>query len=500
MKLSEIKNLLPEAAYYDFPVTNQNNVITDLSYDSRQVKPGHVFIALRGSKVDGHSFINDALQRGCLAIITRKKLELASRVPQIVVSDTRKTLAFLSHHFYDKPSHKLKVISITGTNGKTTTAYLIKSILEAAGRKTGLLGTIKYELGPRVIAAPITTPESLDLQKYLAEMVQCGMEYAVIEASSHSLVQKRVYQTRFVAGVLTNVARDHLDYHTTMKIYRKAKAILFRNLEPDAQAILNKDDRAGHYYAKLTPAHINWYSLCSRSNGKPCYFGQIREMSLRGMKLIINTPSGPLNIKSQLTGQYNAYNILAAVSTTLALGIDPAAVIQGVEALKEVRGRLEPVEVGQDYKIIVDFAHTDGALKNLLINIKNILRTESRGQAPKGRIILVFGCGGDRDIGKRPLMGEAAGRYADIFVITSDNPRSEDPLKIIADIKKGIKRRNSYYVQPDRYEAIKQALALARANDVVLIAGKGHETYQIFKDTVKPFDDREVVREILGHK
>lgn len=500
MKLSDIKTILPEATYYNFPTTTNNNVISDLSYDSRQVKPGHIFFALRGAKVDGQSFINDAIQKGCIAIVTRKKFELSSSIPQIIVPDPRKTLAVLSHHFYNKPSHQLKVIGITGTNGKTTTAYLIKSILEAAGKKTGLLGTIKYELGPREIAAPITTPESLDLQKYLAEMVQNGMEYAVMEVSSHSLIQKRVAQTRFVAGVLTNVARDHLDFHKTMKIYRKAKALLFRNLEPQDQVILNKDDRAGQLYARLTPSKVNWYSLLTRSNGKPCCFAQIKEMSFQGTKLILNTPAGKLDIKTELTGQYNVYNIAAAAATALALGIEPAAIIKGIESLKAVRGRMEHVMAGQDYEVIVDFAHTDGALKNLLINVKNILINKVKGQPKKGRLILVFGCGGDRDCGKRPLMGGEAARYADIIVLTSDNPRSEDPLKIIADIKQGIKRRNNYYIQPDRYAAIKQALALARTGDVVLIAGKGHETYQIFKDTVKPFDDREVVREILVAK
>lgn len=506
MKLSEIRNILPDARYYDFPPNNHNNLISDVSYDSRQVKPGHLFVALHGSKVDGHFFIPDAIQRGCRALMVRKKFEPPSHMPQIVVSDTRKALAILSHHFWGQPSHQLKVIGITGTNGKTTTAYLLKSILEAAGKKTGLLGTIKYELGPREISAPITTPESYDLQKYLTEMVQEGSEYAVIEVTSHSLVQKRIHQTKFAAGVFTNLSRDHLDFHKNMKTYRKAKARLFRNLDTNAWVILNKDDKASHYYARLTPAKISWYSL----NADTEFSVRVKEMSWQGIKLLLNTPTGPLNIRTSLTCQYNVSNILAAAATAFVLGIQPDHIAKGIESISGVRGRLERVVSDRDYEVFVDFAHTDQALKNVLTSLKRLMHQTSsvsantkdkdRQSNKAGRLILVFGCGGDRDCGKRPLMGEIAGRYANLIFITSDNPRSEDPLKIIDHIKKGIKRKNGCYVQPDRYQAIKQALDVARPGDVVLIAGKGHEPYQILKDTVKPFDDRAVVREILGYK
>lgn len=506
MKLSEIKNILPDAGYYDFPANNHNNTINDISYDSRQVKSGNLFVALHGSKTDGHSFITDAIQRGCSALLTRKKFELPSHIPQVIVSDTRKALAILSHHFFNQPSHQLKVIGITGTNGKTTTAYLLKSILETAGKKTGLLSTIKYELGPREISASITTPESYDIQKYLAEMVQGNSEYAIIEVTSHSLVQKRTHQTRFTAGVFTNLSRDHLDYHKNMKTYRKVKGRFFRNLDAGSQVILNKDDKVSAYYARLTPAKINWYSL----EGNADFSARVKEISWQGIKLLLNTPNGPLNIKSSLTCRYNAANILAAASTAAVLGIPPEFIAKGIESIPGVPGRLEQVAPDQDYEVFVDFAHTDQALKNVLINLKKLMRqtsspttnTKDQNRKPNktGRLILVFGCGGDRDCGKRPLMGEIAGRYANLIFITSDNPRTEDPLRIITAIEKGIKRKNGYHIQPDRYEAIKQALHAARTGDVVLIAGKGHEHYQILKDTVKPFDDRVVVREILGYK
>ncbi|MBA7530873.1 UDP-N-acetylmuramoyl-L-alanyl-D-glutamate--2,6-diaminopimelate ligase [subsurface metagenome] len=503
MKLSDIKNILPQAEFLNF----QDIEITDISYDSRQTREGHLFVAVPGSKSNGHHFIADAISHGCRAVVTRKKINLAANIPQIMVSDPRRALALLSSNFYNHPSTRLKVIGITGTNGKTTVTYLIKSILEAQGERTGLLGTIQYQVGDRQIPAPMTTPESYDLQKFLSEMLQVGVNYVVMEVSSHALTQQRVSQTNFTSAVFTNLTRDHLDFHKDIKSYREAKSLLFKSLRPDASAVLNKDDETSAHLARLTKAKVIWYGLDSEAEVK----AQVLQSSLTGMKLALTTPKGEFEINTPLIGRHNVYNILAAVAETLSLGIEPDIIIKGIEAVKTIRGRLEPVypvrsktprasapplagtsngvECHRDFYVMVDYAHTDNALENVLKNLKPIV---------PGRIILVFGCGGDRDKGKRPLMGKVAEEYADIFVITSDNPRSEEPLEIINDIKKGLSQPSNAHTYPDRYEAIKYAISQARKDDLVLVAGKGHETYQTFKDTVKPFDDRAVVKEILG--
>jgi UDP-N-acetylmuramoyl-L-alanyl-D-glutamate--2,6-diaminopimelate ligase len=387
----------------------------------------------------------------------------------------------------------------------------LKSILEKAGNKVGLLGTIEYIIGERQIPAPVTTPESYDLQHYFSQMLKEKINYAVMEVSSHSLILNRVFGVKFNRAVFTNITRDHLDFHKTSNRYRQAKGILFERLSSDNMAVLNLDDPASKYYANRTPAQIMWYHLIGkpparmiRSGG---YFGTSRKIkpsstittslvqaeiegsSLQGNSIILKTPIGEISINSPLIGQYNVYNILAASAAAISLGISVNIIKEGIESVNMMRGRLELVETNTDYSVMVDFAHTDDALRNILCSLKPIV---------KGRIITVFGCGGDRDRGKRPLMGKVVSKYSDLFVITSDNPRSEDPLKIIKDIKRGIKRKKGYYIEPDRYEAIKKALSLARENDLVLIAGKGHETYQIFKDTVKPFDDCETVKSILS--
>lgn len=500
MKLTDIKNLLPEAEFHNF----QDIEITDISYDSRRTREGHLFVAVPGSKANGHHFIADAINHGCRAVVTRKKIDLAANIPQIMVSDPRRALALLSSNFYNHPSTRLKVIGITGTNGKTTVTYLIKSVLEAQGERVGLLGTIQYQIGNRQIPAPITTPESYDLQKFLSEMLQVGVNYVVMEVSSHALAQHRVSQTNFTSAVFTNLTRDHLDFHKDLKSYREAKSLLFKSLQPDASAVLNKDDETSAHLARLTRAKIIWYALQAEAEVK----AQVLQSSLTGMKLALTTPNpaphlvqgkNEFEINTPLIGRHNVYNILAAVTQALALGIEPDVIIKGIEAVKNVRGRLELV-YRQDFYVMVDYAHTDNALENVLKNLKPIV---------PGRIILVFGCGGDRDKGKRPLMGKVAEKYADIVVITSDNPRSEEPLEIINDIKKGLSQPSNAHTYPDRYEAIKYAISQAlnrsgsgqaRKGDLVLVAGKGHETYQIFKDTVKPFDDRAVVKEILGIK
>ncbi|MFH1230267.1 MAG: UDP-N-acetylmuramoyl-L-alanyl-D-glutamate--2,6-diaminopimelate ligase [Planctomycetota bacterium] len=501
MELSELKPILLKlkgTKLYNF----HNLEIKGISYNSKSVKPGDIFVAIPGSKTDGNYFIPEALQSGAITIVSNKKLNLFTLIPHIITPNPRQALAIISNYFFKYPSNKLKIIGITGTNGKTTTAYLLKAILEKANNKVGLLGTIEYIIGERQIPAPVTTPESYDLQRYFSQMLKSNIAYAVIEVSSHSLVLNRVFGIKFHRAVFTNITRDHLDFHKTPSRYRQAKAILFKQLSPESIAVLNLDDQASKYYAKQTPAQIIGYHLI----GKP-YFGtsrkvksssnittslvqaEIEESSIQGNSIILKTPIGEISIQSPLIGQHNVYNILAASATAISLGIPVDIIKEGIESVNTMRGRLELVETNTDYSVMVDFAHTDDALRNILCSLKPIV---------KGKIITVFGCGGDRDRGKRPLMGKVVCKYSDLFVITSDNPRSEDPLKIIKDIKRGIKRKSGCYTEPDRYEAIKKALSLARKNDLVLIAGKGHETYQIFKNTVKPFDDCEVVKSILS--
>ncbi|HLD35822.1 MAG TPA: UDP-N-acetylmuramoyl-L-alanyl-D-glutamate--2,6-diaminopimelate ligase, partial [Planctomycetota bacterium] len=477
-----------------------------VSYNSKQVKPGDLFLAIPGAKTDGAYFIPEALQRGAVAVIANKKLNLFTMVPYIRVADPRAALAIASNHFFHYPSRKLKVLGITGTNGKTTTAYLIKSILDKIhphtkdfGVGAGLIGTIEYLIGNRQIPASVTTPQSYDLQNYFAQMLKEGTRYSVMEVSSHSLVQKRVLGIDFHRAIFTNLTRDHLDFHKTPNQYKQAKAILFKNLSSDSIAILNADDPVSKYYAKITPAQVVWYHIAEgnlRTQYKNCVprfrgiliQAEIKESSLYGNTILLKTPIGETTIQSPLIGRHNVYNILAATATAVSLGVPVDTIREGIEQFKVMRGRMETIPTSTGYTVMVDFGHTEDALKNVLSSLRPLVSK---------RIITVFGCGGDRDKGKRPLMGKMVSKLSDLFVITSDNPRSEDPLKIIKDIRKGIRRKGGYYVEPDRHEAIKKALTLARQGDLVLIAGKGHETYQIFKDTVKPFDDREVVKQLL---
>jgi UDP-N-acetylmuramoyl-L-alanyl-D-glutamate--2,6-diaminopimelate ligase len=483
IKLSQIKEII-EGAIVLF--NGREIDVTSICYDSRQVTDGALFVAIKGEKTDGHQFVHDAFKRGAIALVTQRKIDTAVNLPQIIVPDSRLVLSMLSHKFYNNPSEKIKVIGITGTTGKTTVAYLIRAILEAAGNKVGMLGTISYSIGTREIPALMTTPESYEIAGYLAEMASQGLGYAVMEVSSHSLVQNRVHDIKFASAVFTNLGRDHLDFHKTVEGYRNAKSILFRKLSSESKAVLNDDDSSSVYFESLTKAKVLKYGL----KGKSEFNAEIKSSSLEGLSLIIHTPEDKFEIKSSLIGRHNAYNILSAVTATYSVGVKDSHVIaKGVESVKSVRGRLEIVETKKPFKVLVDFAHTPDALEKSLESLKGLV---------KGKLIVVFGCGGDRDKGKRPLMGKAVENYADIMVLTSDNPRSEEPEAIIKDIEKGLTGKTKYEVEPDRRKAIEKALNMAKSGDLILIAGKGHETYQIFKDTVKPFDDREVVQEILG--
>ncbi len=481
MKLSEICSCLKEHKSYNFV----EKEVCGITHDSRKVKSGYVFVAIKGLKLDGHDFIVSAIEKGVIALVVEKKIEVVSQIPQIIVTNTRQALAFISNLFYGKPSSKITVIGITGTNGKTTTSYLIKSIIEASGSKSGLIGTIQYQIGNRVIPAQETTPESVEIQSYLSEMLKSCMKYAVIEASSHALSQHRLDGIHFSSAVFTNLSAEHLDYHENIKNYRAEKLKLIKGLDKEAFAILNADHNASKHFADYTEAKVFWYGIRRKHADVTA---EIIDISADATKFLLNSPWGKEIINLKLIGKHNVYNALAAATNGLALGFKIETVKKGIESLSVVPGRLERIDYGQDFHVYIDFAHTHQALQVILSTIRQITA---------GRIILVFGCGGNRDKNKRPKMGHIAGKYSDLSWITSDNPRSEDPRDIIYEIQKGMSKDACFRVQVDRRIAIEDALLEAKRGDIVIIAGKGHEQYQITKDTIIPFDDREVVRQVL---
>ena len=464
--------------------------IRGIAYDSRRVKPGDLFVAIRGEKTDGNKFAADAIARGAAAILSEQAPpgDIPAGVPWVRVPDARKALAISAANYYGRPAEVLKLIGVTGTNGKTTTAYLVDSILRAAGCQVGLLGTIGYRLARELRPAPNTTPESLDLQNYLAEIVRTGGTHAVLEASSHALAMDRLWGCPFAVAIFTNLTRDHLDYHKTMEEYFAVKRRLFAGTgaPPPTIGVINRDDEFGRQLSGMASRTLT-YGLESGADittRKPA-------LSLSGVEFTAETPVGKIEIRSKLVGRPNVYNILAATGAGVGLGLSREVIASGVAQLAAVPGRFERIEAGQPFLVIVDYAHTDDALRNLLATARE-LKTEN------GRIITLFGCGGDRDRTKRPLMGEAAGRASDIVVLTSDNPRSEDPLLIINDAIVGLQRTKAkLFVEADREKAVEVALDEARAGDIVLLAGKGHETTQVLRDRTIDFDDREVARRIL---
>jgi UDP-N-acetylmuramoyl-L-alanyl-D-glutamate--2,6-diaminopimelate ligase len=467
--------------------------ITGIAYDSRHVEPGQVFVALKGQHTNGASFALGAIGRGASIVVSEQRPPLDVHVPWVVVSEARLALALLAAQFHRHPSSEMQVIGITGTNGKTTTAFLIASILDAANVRSGILGTVGYRVGETFRPATHTTPEAPEVQRMLREMVENGCGACAMEVSSHALSQRRVDGTTFAAAIFTNLTRDHLDFHSDMESYFQAKRRLFEMLPRDAPALINLDDPKG---AALVEA-----------GGKPVTYAVNRAaditpgpltFSLDGLTFDARTPRGTVHVRSSLVGRPNVYNILAAVSTATALGLSFDAIEKGLAALKGVPGRFQVVSTpAEEFTAIVDYAHTDDALRNLLETARPLTR---------GRLITVFGCGGDRDRTKRPLMGAVAGRLSDVIVITSDNPRSEDPMRIIDEVRRGLGAGAAREDGPqvltivDRREAIAKAIAVARPGDVVLVAGKGHEKYQVIGDRVIPFDDVAVVREALDRR
>ncbi len=466
----------------------QDIEIKGINYVSERVEEGSLFVAIKGFRTDGHLFINEALLKGARAVVVEKKVPLGEGVTGILVPDTRKALALLADRFYYHPSKRLKLIGITGTNGKTTTSYLIEAILTANRKRCGLLGTIAHKIGGKTIPAQITTPESLDLQRYFSQLVEKRIRYAVMEVSSHSLELFRIEKVKFSIAVFTNLSIDHLDFHQTIDAYLEAKTGLFKRLAKRAFAVINIDDPRSKYIKERTPCSILTYGIEKEADIR----ARDIELSLKGSSFRVKTNQGDLDINLPLPGRHNVYNALAAIGVCSLLKIPPSAIKKGLERVKSIPGRFERIDEGQDFSVIVDYAHTDDALERVLVTCRELT---------KGRIILVFGCGGDRDRSKRPLMGEVAARCSDYTIITNDNPRSEEPLSIASSIEVGMERGNGRYtIILDREEAIRKALEEAALGDLVLIAGKGHETTQTIGTQVLPFDDREVARRILRER
>lgn len=482
-----------------------DRTITGVAYDSRTVEPGAAFVALKGLHADGTAFVRQALDRGAVAIVSEQPPSPGPgfggpgpppadvRASWTVVTDARLALAQMAAAFFRHPSAEMQVVGITGTNGKTTTAHLLSSIFEAAGVRCGVLGTVAYKIGDELREATRTTPEAPDTQRLLREMLDRGCGACAMEVSSHALALRRVDGTRFAAAVFTNLTRDHLDFHEDMEQYFQAKRRLFEMLPRDRPSLLNVDDPRGTSLAQIAGRPVTF------AIGRPADIapGPLT-FSLAGLAFDVRTPRGTLHLRSKLVGRANVYNIIAAVATGVALDVPFNAIERGVYALDGVPGRFQIVSSVKDgVTVVVDYAHTDDALRNLL---------ETARPLANGRLITVFGCGGDRDRSKRPLMGAVAGRLSDLIIVTSDNPRSEDPDRIIEEIQRGItpdtRRDSSQRVLSiaRRREAIEKAIELAKPDDVVLIAGKGHEKYQVIGDQALPFDDVAVAREALAKR
>ena len=499
----QLGKLLDGIAVSDFR-GNSEIEIKGLAYDSRSVKPGYLFVALKGQAEDGHNFIKNALQNGAVALVLEQSRWTDTKTAIVQVSNSREALSGLAVNFYNRPFNGMTLIGITGTNGKTTSSYVLESILSAAGAVPGVIGTINYRFSGQTLEAPVTTPESLDLMSILRKMGDGGVTDVVMEVSSHALHLGRVRGCPFHVGVFTNISRDHLDYHNSMEDYFEAKSLLFRGLgekEPHhlTWAVINADDPKGKELIRLTEANVVTYGLEKDRDVR----AEGVQLTRSGMTASLVTTAGKIDIHSSLIGNFNIYNILAASAAALCLGIDLNVVASGIARLEGVPGRLELVKNRQSLAIVVDYAHTPDALLKAITSVKPLT---------KGRLITVFGCGGDRDKGKRREMGRVAGEHSDLAFVTSDNPRTEDPAAIAAQIEEGVHESGlkklegasdedlagpGYILELDRGKAIQSAIALAHERDLILIAGKGHEDYQIIGKEKRHFDDREVAAEAV---
>lgn len=489
--LASLLNLLPEVKI----LGSAEKIITDITADSRTVQAGSLFIALRGATVDGHKFLPMAAAKGAVAALVEEvPQEPPEGVTLLVVPDTRAAMELITPYFYDYPGKRLRMVGVTGTNGKTTTTNIIRLILRKAGHKVGLIGTINIMIEDEETVSHNTTPDVVDLQKTLYAMVCAGCDYCVMEVSSHALALKRVAGIEYDCAVLTNITQDHLDFHKTMENYRDAKSLLFEHLtdgnKTNKNAVFNMDDPSSAVIKARTKARAWTYGKGEENDIHPLRF----TVAPKHMQLALATPVGEMDLELKITGEFNVYNVMSAVGAMLAEGISKETIVAVLDGFDGVPGRFQLVEAGQPYTVIVDYAHTPDGLENVLHTARSITR---------GKLWVVFGCGGDRDNKKRPIMGGLALKLADKVVVTSDNPRTEDPERIIDEIftaLQNVPAGKEVFRLSDRREAINFALANAAAEDVILIAGKGHENYQILKDRTIHFDDKEVVLEYWSDK
>ncbi len=479
---------------YGVKLQTEDVRVKEIAYDSRAVEPGDVFVAIRGMEVDGHRYIEDAIHRGARAVVLEDDSAIPdsffvhSDVVKIVVPNSRRVLAQMASNYFQHPARQLKLIGVTGTNGKTTATHLLKSILEANGEKVGLIGTIEYKIGDEVIPAVHTTPESLELNELLHSMVTKGCRSAVMEVSSHALALDRVYGLEYQLALFTNLTQDHLDFHGSMDAYFHAKKTLFDGLGESSIAVTNLDDERGLSILSSTKAKCITYGVENQADVK----AQDLRAGMNGIAFTVQYQGETIALNSPLIGRFNVYNVLGAAACALAMGLPDETIQSGIGKVKSVRGRFERIDSGRGWIVIIDYAHTPDALQKALLAIHDMMIHENRG-----RVITIFGCGGERDPDKRPKMGKIASNLSDVVIVTSDNPRREDPDVIIGDIVKGIPHGATVEQVRDRREAIRLGLEMARPGDVVLLAGKGHETCQVVGESKIHFDDREEVESFL---
>ena len=493
MKLSEIIKDVQDCTVYG----SADADVRDLSYNTSSVVQGSCFVAIKGAKADGHEFIAEALKRGASVVVSEKKVEVCGGT-NVVVANTRSALAAMSASYFGNPSKAFTLVGVTGTNGKTSITYLLEAIFKEAGQRPGVIGTVSYRFGDVTEPAPHTTPESYDLQKLFMKMKESQTDFCAMEVSSHALSQGRVDGCHFDAAVFTNLTPEHLDYHGDMETYFTAKTVLFESLlakssKSNTFAVINADDSYGPGLAEKCPRPVVFYGFGEKASVR-C---EKLSFDANGLKMSVKSEFGSFECSTRLCGRFNAYNILAASAVALKMGVNTEAIRMAVVKMPVVPGRFEIVENERGIIALVDYAHTPDAIENVLTNARELLNGS-------GKLISVFGCGGDRDRQKRPLMGSYAAKLADVVIVTSDNPRTEDPLAIIDEIMPGVfknlgplKDKRGYEIIPDRREAIARAVAIAKKGDVVVVAGKGHEDYQIVGTKKHHFDDREVLREML---
>lgn len=485
MKLLELLKGLD----YNWVSVKGNPDITQIAYDSRQVVQGALFIAISGIKTDGHLYVPLAIEAGAKVIVVEREVVVPTGFPVVKVPDSRAMLALLASRFYGCPSRDLNVIAVTGTNGKTTTTHLIQTIHEEAGWPTAIMGTLYARAGEHRQELGHTTPEAPEIEGFMALSKRAGFKHLVMEVSSHALALNRVDQICFNIGVFTNLTQDHLDYHGSMNNYQQAKLKLFHLIDSAATnfGVINVDDPAAEAFIKACQGRYITYGIHSKAQVKAASV----KMSLKGSTFKVRFGQYSFTVKTGLIGFFSVYNILAAIATALGEGISPRTIVTAIEKTNGIPGRFEKVASSRDFAVVVDYAHTPDGLENVLKTARELAGS---------RLITVFGCGGDRDRGKRPLMGEIASRYSDFCIVTSDNPRSEEPDKIIADIVPGLEKRadSRYAIIIDRAEAIRHAINLGRKGDLIIIAGKGHETYQLVKDKRLEFDDRRIAEKFLN--